>query len=196
MSRTDFVLLCSLVSYADPLAEYRSKVNAVLGEGLVRWGNEPDVLFALATLNYMRGEIPQAISLFERLLRISPNNVAALNNLSLILAESPGRSSEALDLIDSAIRVSGPQPNLVDTRGLVHLAREDYLAAVQSFQEAAYQVRKPIYLLHLAEAHRLNGSVNVAQATLKQAIAVGLDKTPLNLLDQQINKNLSHLRTP
>ena len=196
MSRTDFVLLCSLVSYADPLAEYRSKVNAVLGEGLVRWGNEPDVLFALATLSYMRGEIPQAISLFERLLRISPNNVAALNNLSLILAESPGRSSEALDLIDRAILASGPQPNLVDTRGLVHLAREDYLAAVQSFQEAVYQVRKPVYLLHLAEAHRLNGNVRVAQATLKQAIAVGLDKTPLNLLDQQINKNLSHLRTP
>lgn len=196
MSRTDFVLLCSLVSYADPLAEYRARVNTVLGEGLVRWGNEPDVLFATATLSYMRGEIPQAISLFERLLRLSPNNVAALNNLSLILAESPGRSSEALDLIDRAIRTSGPQPNLVDTRGLVHLARQDYLAAAQSFQEAVYQVRRPVYLLHLAEAHRLNGNINVAQATLKQAIAVGLDKTPLNLLDQQINKNLSHLRTP
>lgn len=196
MSRTDFVLLCSLVSYADPLAEYRSKVNRVLGEGLVRWGNEPDVLFAMATLSYMRGEIPQAISLFERLLRLSPNNVAALNNLSLIYAESPGQSSEALELIERAIRISGPQPNLVDTRGLVHLAREDYLAAAQSFQEAVYQIRKPIYLLHLAEAQRLNGNVNVAQATLKQAVMLGLDKTPLNLLDQQINKNLSHLRTP
>ena len=196
MTRTDFVLLCSLVSYADPLAEYRTKVNKVLGDGLVRWGNEPDVLFALATLSYMRGEIPQATSLFERLLRLSPNNVAALNNLSLILAESPGRGGEALELIERAIRTSGPQPNLVDTRGLVHLAREDYLAATQSFQEAVYQVRKPVYLLHLAEAQRLNGNMNIAKDTLKQAVAAGLDRTPLNLLDQQINKNLADLRTP
>lgn len=196
MSRTDFILLCSLVSYADPLAEYRAKVNAILGEGLIRWGKEPDVLFAIATLNYMRGEIPQAIDLFERLLRISPDNIAALNNLALILAEAPGRSTEALELIDRAIEKSGPQPNLVDTKGLIYLAREDFVAATQSFQEAVYQVRNPIYLLHLAEAQRLAGNANSAKTSLEQAILAGLDTTPLNLLDQQIYKNLVNLRTP
>jgi tetratricopeptide (TPR) repeat protein len=196
MSRSDFVLLCSLVSYADPLAEYRTKVNSILGEGLVRWGNQPDVLFSMATLSYMRGEIRHAVELFQSLLRLTPNNIAALNNLSLIYAEAPGRSGEGLELIQRAIRMAGPQPNLVDTRGLVHLARKDYLAAVNSFQEAVAQVRKPIYLLHLAEARRLSGNYQAAQQSLNEAISVGLDKVPLNLLDQKIHKNLLNLRTP
>ncbi len=196
MSRSDFVLLCSLVSYADPLAEYRTKVNRVLGEGLVRWGNNADVLFSMATLSYMRGEIRQAVELFQSLLRLTPNNIAALNNLSLILAEAPGRSGEALELIQRAIRTSGPQPNLVDTRGLIHLARKDYLAAAVSFKEAAAQVRKPIYLLHLAEARRLSGNNQAAQQSLNEAVALGLDNVPLNLLDQKIHKNLLNLRTP
>ncbi|MEO2023743.1 MAG: hypothetical protein ABGX05_18115, partial [Pirellulaceae bacterium] len=119
-----------------------------------------------------------------------------LNNLSLILAESPGRSGEALERIERAIDMAGPQPNLVDTRGLVHLARRDYLSAANSFKEAAAQVRKPIYLLHLAEARRLSGNNHAARQSLDEAISAGLDDVPLNLLDHKIYKNVLNLRTP
>ncbi len=193
LSRDDFVLLCSLVAFADPLAEYRPRVDQVIAEGLIRWGDDAQVLFAVATLSYMRGQVEQAIQLMERLLQKTPNDVAALNNMALFQVEAPDQREQALQTINRAIDLVGPQPNLMDTLGLVQMALGRLEQAELSIQEAIAQSRQPAYLLHLAEVQRRAGKHSEAVKTFHEALRLGLRSQPMHLADQQMYRNLERL---
>jgi len=193
IAREDFVLLCSLVSFADPLAEYKDRVNQVISEGLIRWGEDPTVLFAVATLAYMRGQSDQAIALMERLLKIRPDDIAAMNNMALFLSEAPNRQDQALALIGRAIEMAGPQPNLMDTLGLVQMELGRLDQAEQSFGEAIAQERSPHFHLHLAETRRRKGSTEQAVNDFKTSQQLGIQKQPLNLNDQEMFRTLSSI---
>jgi tetratricopeptide (TPR) repeat protein len=193
MSRDDFVVLCSLVSFADPREEFRQQVDDFLGQGLTKWSRDQQVLFSLATLSFMRGQLDQAETLFKRLLEDTPNHIAALNNLSLVLAERPGQAREALKTIQAAIEVAGEQPTLVDTRGLVLLALNRPEDAIASFQSAVNQSIDPLFRLHLAEALHRARRTNEALEAYRASLQQGLKRKPLNLLDQQIERKFKEL---
>ncbi|GIW91307.1 MAG: hypothetical protein KatS3mg109_1739 [Pirellulaceae bacterium] len=193
LSREDFVLLCSLVAFADPLQEYRERVDQVIADGLIRWGEDAQVLFAVATLSYMRGQVQQAAQLMGRLLQKTPNDVAALNNMALFQAELPDQREQALQTINRAIDLVGPQPNLMDTLGLVQMALGRLDQAELSLNEAIAQSRLPAYLLHLAEVQRRSGKTQEAVRTFQEALRLGLRSQPMHLTDQQMYRNLERL---
>ena len=64
----------------------------------------------------VRGDV---IGNTERVLTDQPDNVAALNNLALVIAQSPARSSEALPYVKRAVGLQPEQPDILDTYATV-----------------------------------------------------------------------------
>ena len=104
------------------------------------------------------------------------------NNLAFHLAK-PATASEARKLIDSAIGTLGPHPDLLDTRGMVHLALGENREAVADFNQAVMQPSEVKYL-HLAYARLKNGEEREAREALERARKKGLTADRLSADDR------------
>jgi tetratricopeptide (TPR) repeat protein len=107
---------------------------------------------------------------------------AALNNLAFQLAV-PETAPEAKGLIDRAIDMLGPHPDLLDTRALIHLALGDDAAAVADLRQAVLQP-SDVKFLHLAYAEMRIGDLAAARRALEQGIAKGLSAERLSPADR------------
>lgn len=133
------------------------------------------LLLQLANLEDLRGRYAEVEKVYRQILAIDPQNVYALNNLAVQIALlHPDRAAEAMKLIEYAIEVSGPQPDLLDTRATVHLALKRGDKAIADLELANSERPAPIRYFHLAQAHRLTNNTDAAAALLKKATAAGL----------------------
>jgi tetratricopeptide (TPR) repeat protein len=100
-------------------------------------GNNPPAYLSLLALYYdQRGDYRQAITFNREALRRSPNNIIVLNNLAWLLALKEGNGEEALQLIEKAVKLVGPLPALLDTRGSVLLALGKSRQAIPDLSQA------------------------------------------------------------
>jgi tetratricopeptide (TPR) repeat protein len=105
------------------------------------------------------------------------------NNLAFHLAR-PETAAEARRLVDSAIAELGPQPDLLDTRGLISLAAGDTKRALEDLREAALDPTA-VKLLHLACAEFAAGDADAARRTLESARKKKLLPSRLSSSDRQ-----------
>ena len=71
-----------------------------------RWPENTIAWLGLGNSNYALGRLDRAETAYSNLLNIEPNNVVALNNLSLVLADR-GRIDDAIETIDMALSLTG-----------------------------------------------------------------------------------------
>jgi cytochrome c-type biogenesis protein CcmH/NrfG len=91
----------------------------------------------LATHWLKKGDFALAIPHLEVANRKSPNAPVILNNLALaLLRVSPDNAQTAKALIDHALKISGPHPEMLDSQGEVRMTAGDYVGAVESFESA------------------------------------------------------------
>ena len=135
---------------------------------------DPDsvmLALTLAELREIEGRPEEVEKIYRDVLArkdVPPQLLAVLsNNLAFHLAQ-PATASEARRLIEAAIEELGPQPDLLDTRGLVHLAAGDTTRALEDLREAALEAT-PGKLLHLACAELAAGDADAARRTLERA---------------------------
>ena len=69
----------------------------------------------------------------------------------------------------------GRRADLLDTRGMVHLALKDPTRAVTDLQEAVAEAATPARLFHLARAHHEGRETSKAREALKRAKQKGLE---------------------
>jgi len=124
----------------------------------------------LATHWLKKNDFETAISHLEVANRKSPNSPVVLNNLALALIRvSPNNSQAAKELIDRAIKLSRPHPELFDSQGEIRMSAGDYVGAVESFESAIGLDGKRISTRkRLIEAYE--------KAGLKDMIAVQMQK--------------------
>lgn len=118
------------------------------------------LLLELGVLRVMLGKDEEAIPFYEQALAREPGNVAVLNNLALVLAETRDRTNEAVQHIDKALAVTPNSAELLDTRALVLMATGNVPEARDIFEQLCRtNPRNSRYRLHLAVAlHQLNNS--------------------------------------
>lgn len=123
----------------------------------------------LASLHQQRGEFEKAIDRYRQVARIDPQNVVALNNLAVILAERRHTPREALPFAERAFRISSA-PDTADTVGWIHhLLGDDRSAAPLLERATAGAPDNAEILLHAAVVHMgLNDPVR-AKAELDAA---------------------------
>jgi tetratricopeptide (TPR) repeat protein len=91
----------------------------------------------LATRSLKENKLEAAIPYLEVALRKSPNAPVVLNNLALALARvSIDNVERSRELIARALRISGPNAELLDSQGEILMLAGDYVGAIASFESA------------------------------------------------------------
>jgi tetratricopeptide (TPR) repeat protein len=139
----------------------------------------PRVIESIATLRLSQQRYVDAVRLYEQAEKLAPKNVRILNNLAMALSEIPGRETEAIPKIESAIAFFGRSPELLDTQGLVLLRNDMPVAATAVLREATAVSNDPRYRFHLIMALLENGDKKGAISNWAQLDLRQLSKLPL-----------------
>jgi Tfp pilus assembly protein PilF len=116
------------------------------------------------------------------------------NNLAFHLAK-PGSTAEAKQLIDAAIEELGPLPDLLDTRGMIHMAAGESQQAVNDFAEAVLQPTD-VKFLHLSWAQMEAGDKAAAKESLEAGRRRGLTASRLSPEDRERLAKLEEMFGP
>jgi Flp pilus assembly protein TadD len=186
------VLLSSGIGKEDMRA-----AEPLLAAAIEEHKDDPNLLAAVGTLRVAQGRSADAVALYRQALRRQPRQVDVLNNLATLLAEQDGQREEALAYVDRAIQLAGPQPGLLDTKGMILVFEGKPVEAVPLLKEAASVFQAdPRYLFHLAVAYDRSGDTANARQQLALARQGDLAGTVLTSKDQQLLAELEQRLRP
>jgi cellulose synthase operon protein C len=134
-------------------------------------------LLGMGNLHERMGDYPGAMRFYRTAIKLNDRDGVACNNLAwLIVLLKAGKGTEALDLINLAIRLKGPVPEYLDTRGMVYLTAGNGPRAIADLQEALkYAPNGPKYF-HLAQAYLQANEMDKARKSLEAGKTRGLPR--------------------
>ena len=177
--------LLNVLTAGKPTPQQFQRAEPLLDSALQDHGDDPEVLFGLGALRLIRDETDQAIELFRKVIEIEPQNTRALNNLAVLLSESPETRDEALDMIDRALDIVGQRPTYLDTKAtILLLAGQNEQAADLLETVVSGPEQNPVYQLHLAVAYARSGRNEEARQTLAQSLADGVQDGIMTATDR------------
>lgn len=135
-------------------------------------------------LHQYREQYAEAAELYRVILRRDPRQVVALNNLAFLLAVRDGKAAEALPLIDAGLAVTGPHPELLDTRAVVLTRAGRADEAVADLRRATAEAPSGDKYFHLALACLGAGRKSAAAEALQDATDAGLRRDDLHPLER------------
>jgi Flp pilus assembly protein TadD len=154
--------------------------------------NDPALLFSWGSYCLVSGARDVAVKALKIVLRFSPDNTLARNNLAYLLV-SDGKPEEALEQVNRAIALAGPTKSFRDTRGLALISAKRHDEAVQVFKELVEESPEdPVMRLHLAAAELAAGHEAEAREQLERAESLELHEAKLPAFDRQ---SLASLRS-
>jgi Flp pilus assembly protein TadD len=160
-------------------------------QALASHGADPRLLMSLADLRLAQDRFQEAEQLYRRVLELQPQNAAALNNLTIALTELEGRAADAEPLIDRALELSGEQPFLLDTKGVVLLMQNRPQEAAPFFERAAALAEKgALYRFHYAVALWKSNESARARAQWRKIDQPQLHRQATTRLDRQLLEEL------
>ena len=174
------VTAVNVISLGEAPAPQVERADRLLADALEAEPQSLRLVTALAGLRTIQGRFDEAETLYRRVIAESPENAAALNNLAWLLAVTNQKLDEAATLIDNAVRISGPVAALVDTRGMVDLARNLNDKAMADLQLAFEDTPTPNIGFHLALAYERLGRLEKAREAFTAARKQGLDLNQLH----------------
>ena len=151
------------------------------------------LLIALSSLNEHRQQYDKAIANYREILAKDPRDYRAMNNLAVDLVRSGGDLNEALDLVNRAIGICGPQAAVLDSRAMVLIARQENDKALVDLDTAVSNEGTPELYFHQAWAlSNLDRKPEAADA-LKTAVSKGLDAKALSSYEKPVYDRLKDL---
>lgn len=157
-------------------------IEPLIAESLEAHPHNTSLLLSVAVLRTFQNEASKAEQLYRRVLSRDPNNLVALNNLAVLLAEHDSTSLEAVDMVDRALVLAGTNDAVLDSKGLVCMYRGETQAAIELLTAAASLPSKdPRHHLHLAAAlANVHGKEVEARSELAKALKLGVETSPLS----------------
>ena len=151
-------------------------------------------LLCLGNLNERLGEYRKAEEMYRTAINVNDPEGIASNNLAwLIVLLKRERGTDALDLINRAIRAKGEIPEYLDTRGMIYLNAGEKERAIDDLKKAVYAAPSPPKYFHLAQAYLQLNENEKARKALEdgktRGLPVGLH--PLEVADyKQVSSKL------
>jgi tetratricopeptide (TPR) repeat protein len=131
----------------------------------------PTILMDLAMLYEMAREGTRALAVYLDLLKVQPDNVAALNNGAYLLAESNGNMDDALRFAMHAAKLQPLAPEIIDTLGWVHFKRKELADALATFAKLLQiEPGKQTYRDHMKATLALLPDTSPLMLELRQVI--------------------------
>lgn len=98
-----------------------------------------DSYYHLGTLYYVRKNVPKAIEMYEKAVRIKPEAAEALNNYAYLLAENDRDLDKAVQMAKKAVALEPGNPSYIDSLGWAEYK-------LGNFEEAGRYLRKAFQL--------------------------------------------------
>jgi tetratricopeptide (TPR) repeat protein len=161
-----------------------ARVERALRAALEKGAGNSVLLLHLADVCDLQQHYPEAQRCYRQVLEKEPGNVVALNNLAWLLAHAPAGAAEGLALIERAVQLVGPRPELLDTRALVHLALNRPDRAIADLERLNNESPSGPRYFHLARAHQAAKNREEAKAALLRATKSGFRPEQLHPMEQ------------
>ena len=131
-----------------------------------------------ATAKQTAGRFADAESILRDLLKQSPGNPIALNNLGYFLVERGEKLPEALDLIQRALAIDPTNPSYLDSLGWTYLKLGKTDDAIAKLEQAArLDATSATIHEHLGDAYRKKGNFEQAKDAWRKA-AIFMTNSP------------------
>ncbi|HUW19276.1 MAG TPA: tetratricopeptide repeat protein [Sedimentisphaerales bacterium] len=176
--RTPVAIARELTTAEDPQA--KKEAEDVLRKILEREPDSLPAMTALAILLQMTGRSAESAHLYERILKLRPDNVVAINNLAWIVCEQQGKHLQALELVQRGLEKAPDYIDLIDTRGVTYYRLGKLGNAIQDFDRCIrlYPPRTPSLVasyFHLGRALMSLGQKDKAVENLKKAFEMNTE---------------------
>jgi tetratricopeptide (TPR) repeat protein len=125
------------------------RVERALHKALTRQADNLALRTLQGDLFALQGRTHDAEGAYRAVLKRAPDETLALNNLAWSLTNQEGGRAEALQLIERAIVVAGPQGALLDTRGMIRLREGQATQALADFAAAVAEQPTGLRWFHL-----------------------------------------------
>jgi putative PEP-CTERM system TPR-repeat lipoprotein len=140
-------------------------------QGLAQWikdhPNDVQALMYSAEQNLSRKQFQPAAAQLETVVKLTPNNALALNNLAWTYQQM--NNPKALETAEKAYGLAGKNPAVLDTLGSILTDKGDSKRAVDLLQKAVTALPdNPDMQLHLAQAQIKSGDKAGARKTLEK----------------------------
>lgn len=183
-------VLRSCLSQVDIQDKHYDLVEGWLNKALEENVNPDAVKVTMADFRDAQGEYDEAVKLYEELLKqknlYDRGRITALNNLAFIYAVRDNNGKRAQPLIEEAISIVGPMPELLDTKAMVLLAMGDTQQSI-SLLDAALQTSPEDSMLffHKAKAQKAANDMDGFFESMEKAVSAGLEESKLPVLEHK-----------
>lgn len=171
---------------------YDEQIQSWLDKALREDPESIPLLLQQAELYDMQRKPNDSADIYRRLLARDDikgvQRAVVLNNLSYLLAlEGKNQASlnEATAYVKEAVEILGPQPDILDTRAVVHIAEKDYSAATRDLKLSVTDNPTASKYFHLARAHMLANETKQAIEAWEEAIELGLTRNSIAVAEQE-----------
>lgn len=142
----------------------------------------------LASAQQMAGEFNAAEETLRRVLRESPDNPNALNNLGYFLVERNVKLDEALNLIKKALQIDSTNPNYLDSLGWAYFKLGKYADAEKYLLQAAeYNPGSSTIQDHLGDVYHKTGRTDSAKEAWQKALNLASEKVETDRIKAKLN---------
>jgi tetratricopeptide (TPR) repeat protein len=147
-----------------------------------------EAMSTLAILLQISGRPEESSTLYQRILKLDPDNIISMNNLAWIMSEVQGKHQEALDLAQRGLKIAPNYYDLIDTRGVIYYRLGEFDKAIRDFTECIklYPDITPSSIgtrFYLARAFAKLGQKGKAIQYLKEALELNSPNGGLSTAD-------------
>lgn len=143
--------------------------NATLEAWLKEFPDDAAVRLSLASNLLAQNRLTDAEAQFAHIVKALPTSWIARNNLAWVLLRQ-GKTQQALAQVEEALKLVPDSAEVLDTAGLIHLARNENDRAIEMLRRAAAKrQRNQTINFHLARALAAGG-INEEAASILRAI--------------------------
>lgn len=143
----------------------------------------------LATAQHMAGEFAASEATLREILKQTPGNPIALNNLGYFLLERNERFTEALDLIQKAIAVEPDNPSYLDSLGWAYFKLGKYAEAEKYLLDAArLDTESATIQEHIGDVYQKQGKMPAAKAAWEKALTLATNADDIARLKVKLGR--------
>ncbi len=183
---SDHLFISNLYSKANRPSDAAAAANQAYTVAL---GSERKQIarLTLATAQQMGGDFKGAESTLREILRQTPGNPIALNNLGYFLIERDERIPEALGLIEQALKVDPRNPSYLDSLGWAYFKLGKFDDAEKYIKEASrLDAESETIFEHLGDVYVKKQNNQLAKAAWEKALRLASDASDVERLKKKL----------
>lgn len=183
---SNYLFISNLYSQADRGKDAADAANQALA---VARGSERKQIakLTLATAQQQAGDYKAAESTLREILKVTPGNPIALNNLGYFLLERDERINEAFDLIQQALKVDPTNPSFLDSLGWAYFKLGNLIEAEKYLKDAARSDSGSSTIHeHLGDVYSKQAKTDLAKTAWEKALNLASDSADVSRLKAKL----------